>query len=526
MTVQVCQQHQAPAGWRCRECGELLCPDCSAMKQVYPSEFPGCSRCGGAADVLTVHRRDRGSLAARLPEAFLWPVRRDGLLLLAGVALLWTLTSLVGIAQLTFGVPGIILSLFSVVRSTAHGREHPEAAEFLDLFQGILGPLLRLFLVFVPLWVPAALYLWTVGWVNASAGVLWLLTALGAAWMPAAFLVAATDCGLTTLLNPFAIVGISLKLGRSWAVYAGTWAVLLVVWAVLAVAGVLLLKVPIPFFVPLLANMALFYAPFVGARVAGLALFLHGDDLGWGMPQDYLLPQLGDAQPRGTLPEGTGAGMPAVRSYAPIELSDDAPAAPVSRMDRLEPRTRPAPEEVDRAAAALTWAQPPGPPARPQSLDASALPPLAVAGGDEDDAPEARKDALDVAALPSLGALALERLKASIAKGDAEHAVEEFRTAADAVLSCGELTWLGRAAAARGDDALARQALERAVAVGGAAGEVSKAMVTLGRLCAERLGDAPAGREWMERCAREFPSEPAAKFAAEWLAARPAAGTT
>lgn len=518
MSESTCELHQAPAGWRCRECGALLCPDCATLKQVYPSEFPGCTRCSGMADALMRARGDAASFSERLPEAFRWPFTKDGLVVWGGLWLVLFVTSFVPSA-FGFTLAATVLTLFATVRATAKGHSHVEPAEFLDFVHGIVLPLGRLFLVFLPLWVPAALYLFIVGRAGVSPWALGTLVVLGAAWVPMAFLAAAANAGLVTLLNPVAIVTYSRRLGRDWFVYAGTFAGLAVAFGLSLAVGAAFQSLSIPFIGRIVSSAVVLWAPLVGARVAGLALHVHADDLGWGLPAEAQVPVLGDVQPRGTLAPSDPSVGTGGRSFAPIELTDDRPLIE-QRLEKLEVRPERSESELRARRVELDFGDEPRP-SRRESLDVASLPPLQVPQAEEEPAAPARPDALDASALPSFEQVAAARLREAIAKNQVENALEELKNAPALGLTCAELSWLGRSAASKGEDQLARVALEGAVTASGTATERSRAMVMLGRLCAERLADQPAGRRWMERVASEFPREGAAKFAADWLARKP-----
>ncbi len=516
MSAETCEQHRAAAGWRCRECGALLCPDCATVKQVYPSEFPGCTKCSGMADALLRPRGAAASLAERIPGAFRWLVTVDGLAVWGGLVVVLTLASYLQVAFMAIALPAVVLTLFTTVRATGRGQSHVEPAEFLDVLQGVLMPLARLFLVFLPLWAPAALYLVVVGRGGASLWAIAALVALGGAWVPMAFLAAATSAGLLTLLNPVAIVTSSLRLGRDWFLYTATFGLLAVLFGLSLGVAALVEALPVPLIGRVLSLAVALWAPVVGARVAGLALFVHAGALGWGLPDEALEPVLGAVQPRGVLPApdptvGTGG-----RSYAPIELTDDRPLTE-QRLEKLELGAPPPADAGHAEGAPLDFGDEPEPPRR-EALDVARLPPLEAAA--EDAEPLARHDALDASALPSFERVAEERLRDAIEKSQVENALEEWRHAPAVSLSCAELSWLGRSAASKGEDQLAQRALEGAVVAQGTPTERSRAMVMLGRLCAERLSDGEAARRWMERVRREFPEESAATFASEWLAKR------
>ncbi len=333
MTPARCQAHDRVAGWRCDTCHEALCPDCAAEKTVHPAVITACTRCGGMAQTLTVHRREVAPLEARIPGAFRWPFKSDGFVTWAALVMLVTIF---GSGGAFIWVPGALAALFAVVRSTARGEEDMETPSFTSLFDLVL-PVARLVLAMLPFWGPLLVYVLVVGPAQVRPGPLWALGLAGAAFVPQALLVAAVGAPVLTLLNPIAIVGTALKLGRAYAVYLTTSAALLVLGLVLGALGLVFGFVPVPIFPRVVEAAFLFYAPLVSARVAGLVLFVEGDRLHWDVPERYREPVLGQTRPRGVLPAEDRPPDVAPRSYAPIEVEGvTVPDRPRSRFEALE----------------------------------------------------------------------------------------------------------------------------------------------------------------------------------------------
>ena len=52
-----CSKHfSSLAGWRCSACGATLCADCTGVKATGEARLEICSKCGGFATPLKVHR--------------------------------------------------------------------------------------------------------------------------------------------------------------------------------------------------------------------------------------------------------------------------------------------------------------------------------------------------------------------------------------------------------------------------------------------------------------------------------------
>src|SRR5258705_940160 len=123
-----CKQHQQPAGWKCKGCKLLLCPDCVAVKRVQIStDLDVCLSCGELAEQLTWHRSEQGSFASRLPGALLWPLSKAGLLAMLGVAVLRAVLSYPGGIAWLIGTSALAALCFGFIRSTARGSDDFES---------------------------------------------------------------------------------------------------------------------------------------------------------------------------------------------------------------------------------------------------------------------------------------------------------------------------------------------------------------------------------------------------------------
>jgi len=472
-----CRAHQALAGWQCTRCHEVLCPECAGTMRVGPAELVACTLCGEQAEPLRRHRREGGTLLERLPRAFTFPFRGEGLLALGSLSLLGLLVVFGGCAALL--VLGLTVgAIFAVVRFTARGGDHLESEGFTDLHTSVLLPVLRFVVATAPVW-GGGIMAWRAH--SAAGGVLVGLAA--ALWVPMALLAAAANSPFTAMLNPLLMVGLALKLGRDYWVYLGGLLGCGVAAVVGLVLGVFVGRLPLPVVGQLLVN-ALALAPLLtAAHIGGLLLYLRGDTLGWGTAEDYAEPVLGQEAPRGALPErGTAAARGGHR--APIELPPDLPPAGAS-------------SDVD-----AVFAQRPdfGRAAPRAALDPRAPPARAVL----DEVSEAGR-----------------AVRAAMAKGDGAAALHAWEDAGRLVpeLTVSELGWLGRAAASRGDDAVALSAFE-AAAFAGSGDDVASVRVMLARLLDERLGRADEARRWMQRVAGEAPEGEARRFARQWLSQR------
>lgn len=476
-----CEAHSAVAGWECTNCHRPLCPDCAATKVVYPATVVSCIHCGGLAEQLVRPKTEAASLASRLPGAFTFFFTVEGAAAWLGVSLWLWATSLTGLAGILFGWGGAIAAMFGLTRSTANGKDHIELTDFSDPLTSVAVPVARFAAAMLPAWGGALLAMKL-----GAPWLLWVSLALTLVWSPTAFIGAAANASFVDMLNPLRVLRASAALGKDFGVYLGS---------LFAVGVVLLLAIPISMFiskyvwVPVLggvmSQMVLVYAPFVGARIAGLVLFLHGPVFGWGDSTERYEPVLKDVEPRGVLPEV----LPAQRSHAAIELEPEA-APPVTMQ----------PAGVSDRFGAL-------------EVDPGSEAPPEVAP-------------LDVSLLPSHEEQNARTIREAIAAGNHGAALDGFRATgltAKSALSFDELVWLGQTASAHIDYESAELAFRAALERGGSAEPVSRTRVMLARLLGERLQRRNEGRALMEEVLRDAPGSSAATFAQKWLEANPAA---
>lgn len=355
-----CKRHRAKAGWRCQGCRALLCPDCVATKRVQVvTDLDVCLECGELAEPLTRHRREESSFTARLPGALIWPLSKAGLVSLGGIALLRALVSYLGTFGWAFGACVLAAVCFTFIRSTARGSNDFESLDYGDFFNDLFLPGIKALVAASLVWVPVVYWLAT-RHSNAIANptavlsdpVVWLLLVGGVLYAPMAILVGASGGSLVGMLNPLHVVRNALRLGPNYFVTVVVLCVLFVPWFISLGIGSMLNVLPLPFVPRVLDYAVSCYVPFVAARVLGLLLFTHGDEVGYGMESDYRVALLPGVAPRGVVPEVQVAEAPKRNRHAPIEL---------------EPEPEPRPEPVAEGRVE-----------RLKELDPDALPPLKV----------------------------------------------------------------------------------------------------------------------------------------------------
>jgi hypothetical protein len=357
-----CKSHpEAAAGWTCDNCQAALCPDCVTVRRALHAEYLSCGLCQGRVIPILVHR-SRVPLAAQLKEAWRYPFTPSGLMVLAGLSVLlaifrWAAIETFLLLKFMPTVLGLGLFwgvFFHVIRSTARGERELDAPDFTDIFSGCVSPAVRGFVGMSLLWLPGLLYLLFVKqWDTrkplhdlletpafyVSGGlpqldwsqvlwdpVLWLIVLAGAAYLPMVLLLAAVGQSLVRMLNPLAVIGSALRLGRGFTLTMGALAVLTVAMVLmwLVAAGILWLR--LPFLSALVAEFITCLAPIIMARVLGLLLYNRGDAIGYGTAEDYLEPVLGNTRPR--------AEPPALREF-PTAVEEAPVTTPTPATDTL-----------------------------------------------------------------------------------------------------------------------------------------------------------------------------------------------
>jgi hypothetical protein len=470
-----CERHRAAAGWECTVCHEPLCPDCTAVKTIPPVSLLACGRCGEMAEPLLRKKSESASLAERLPGAFTFPFKGEGLPAWLGISMFLWLFSFFGVLGAVIGWSITLASLFGLTRSTARGGDHIELSDFQDPLQSILMPLVRFSIVMFPAWGGAILSVWLgqpwIGWVSLV---------LSALWSPTAYIGAAAGANLVHMLNPLRVLGSTARIGKDFGVYlAGIFAVAVTILASFPLAFLVNQVLLVPVLGGVLVQMVLAFGPFVGARLAGLVLMLHGPVFGWGEEHDLWEPMLGDAQPRGELPVKERT----LPRHLPTSIELEPEAAP-----ELPPATA-----RDRFAAIEMNPHAEAPP---------------------DVAP------LDVALLPSFSEQSAVSIRQAMAQGKADVALDGFRStglSAAEKLSFDELVWLGQTATSHIDYESAELAFSKASERAAPPEALGRARVMFARLLAERLNRKDDAATWMKRVLTEQPGTPAATYAQDWL---------
>lgn len=437
------------------------------------------------ADVLTVHRRELRSFAARIPGALVFPLLPGPLVAVVAAGAVLALFSYGGIVGAILGYGIQWAFLFSVLRQASRGARGYEPAEVTEEGSGLVFQALRGFIGTAIVWLPAgAWFVWRLGGTRdlaaaATDPVLWLLLAAGIVYAPAALMHAAAGGRAIEMLNPVYPVSFIARLGLDYALAVGAVVLLGAIGAGLSVASLAAGAMPVPVLSRVLAQSISLLAPTAMARVLGVLLHVRGDALDHGVPADYQEPLLPGAVPRGAEPV---LATTAVAEPEPAPGAGDPAAAP-------DPALGPGPSPEPAVAA------------RVRAVAATA-PATAAAGP----------------AAPAAGDPAAEIARA-LSAGEASRAADLFEAyrGPPASIAPRGLFAIAKAASDAGRHPLAARALH-AAGTGDDAAVAPNALLVLARVYERRLGRAAEARQVLEYLVGRWPGSDAAAQARTLLA--------
>lgn len=327
-----CRYHrQALAAWSCDTCRVKLCADCVAEKVIDKLCVDVCATCGEQVAHIVIHRAETMSYPQRLRTIWRYPFASlGGIVAMPAVGFLFAVAS-IGIPYLAVALAIFWGFIFVLIQSSARGIDDIEPPDFSTLWESIGAVLFRAFLATSASWLPLILYGWSVKPTLYEAlvdPIVWLLVVFGLLYAPMAIMGAAVKTPLIRVLNPLWMVRCAGLLGRDYWLAVGVLGFLTVLQCMVFWIATFIVVIPFPLVPVAVAATLLTYVPFVMARVVGLLLFVCGDKLGYGDPNDYLQ-RVSTDRPRGVLP------MPA--KVAPTFDTPDA--------DSTEEKVRPI--EVD-----------------------------------------------------------------------------------------------------------------------------------------------------------------------------------
>jgi len=294
-----CQSHhRTQARFHCPACGTSFCDLCVNTRHVGGVAAKFCRACGGPCSPLVVRRapavKAKRSFARAIGDSFVFPFRRDGLVLLTtGTIFVSVMNGASYIAQFAFIIGGLailVLGIFGsgyftnwyrrIVTSSAAGDEAmPDWPDVADVGGDILTPLGHLLAAILVSFLPLiVVHLFVPGHAASAPALTWAARAFAYAYFPMAFLAV---CMLESVVavNPILVFhGISrmpLPYLLTVLVFTG---ILLVQRAADTTLPTLL---PIPIVPALIASFVQLYLFTVMARVLGVLYRENQTKLGW-----------------------------------------------------------------------------------------------------------------------------------------------------------------------------------------------------------------------------------------------------
>lgn len=268
------------------------------------------------------------SYEQRLLTIWRYPLSFGGIVAMVGMGVLFAVGS--------FGLPYWMLAvvsfwgyMFGQVQSTARGIDDIGPPNFSTLAESVFGVLFRAFIATSASWLPLIFYLIAYKPTLFDAlvnPVVWFFVLFGLVNVPVAIMGAAVETPLTKLLNPLWLVHCVALLGRSYWIAVSVLGALTALQCVVLVLGYYIVQISLPL-LPIgvaIAVTLLAYIPFLMARTVGLLLYVCGDKLGYGDPNDYL-ERIVTERPRGSLPApklsaADAENAPSAENGRPIEV--------------------------------------------------------------------------------------------------------------------------------------------------------------------------------------------------------------
>jgi hypothetical protein len=294
---QHCKVHpRVRARFLCPKCGGAFCDFCVNFREGDEAGQKYCRACGEPCAALPepqlVSVGSRASYASQIGRAFAFPCVGDGLILLIGGTIFYSLMGAVlGIAKYafifglmaimiveTFGTGYLVNFLKRIVTGTAAGEERmPDWPEFTDVGSDILSPMFQLVGTMLGCFLPALLVLIFMEAESAWRG--WVLSAAllyGCFCFPMAFLAVAMFDSILAV-NPVLVVPSIFRVLREYLLAVILFAVVLgLQWAQQTLAT----AIP-AILASVVANFAGLYLLTVEMRVLGLLYRAHSLRLGW-----------------------------------------------------------------------------------------------------------------------------------------------------------------------------------------------------------------------------------------------------
>jgi hypothetical protein len=296
----VCRFHpKSPARWLCPQCGQMYCDLCVGTRKAAEGTGYFCRPCGAQCSPvgLSVHVEAAkvGSFFSMIPEAFAYPFKNGGWLILVCATLFLGLLDFLASASKFGGLMLFMRTLMlqviflgylfaymqSIIQNTARGDEsEPSLPDITNFLEDILIPcgqfLATILFSFAPV---LAVITWYFNGGAELAGTAVLPSIiLGCLYFPMGFLAVAMF-DTVTALNPMLVVPSIMKVSLQYL----TACLLLGLVVLIRAFGAKLLRLIIPvMFVPdIISSFVGIYFLTVQCRILGLLYLTNRQRLGW-----------------------------------------------------------------------------------------------------------------------------------------------------------------------------------------------------------------------------------------------------
>jgi FHA domain len=282
-----CLNHaELRATLECSKCGQYFCEACvRELKRAGGATLKFCLECSGRCEPIGARKGSGAgekSFAAHVGNAFQYPFRRDGLIvLIAGTVFFFVLSFAARFSFYLAAFAGgyLFAYLQKIILSSAHGDEAlPGWPEFTNLWEDIGQPLCQWLAALAVSFGPAILCLYLLRSSPAEMKLLVLpLIFLGSFYFPMAVLGVAMHDSVTAL-NPVFVFHSIFKIPGPYLVAC---LVLGVVVGVDLAAESMIGFVTVPIIPGVLIGFVSLYFLIVEARILGLLYFAYRDRLQW-----------------------------------------------------------------------------------------------------------------------------------------------------------------------------------------------------------------------------------------------------
>lgn len=266
-----CKNHAgADAAWMCVGCEGVFCGDCIELKKFGRTTVEACKDCGELCNAVQrgIAVQEVG-LADEFGDAFSYPLREAGPMILLGGTLVAAAMDFFGVALFGWGI--FLGYGMLIIKSTAEGRDKAPQWPDVSTLGDIAKPVVLACATALLSFYPAS---WAFEQGNQGLGV--GLALAGAVYAPMAW-IAASISGNFLAITPITVLPLLLKVNYSYWVACG---VLMGVGLVGVLGTSALAALPLPFVGGAVVTAAAFYLLMVEMRILGLVWYHNRDELG------------------------------------------------------------------------------------------------------------------------------------------------------------------------------------------------------------------------------------------------------